>query len=687
MEKHEELTIMLKKEFQVVERGDGTFIVTDAESSRYLVLDQIEAALVKEFDGRTLSDIAYQAYLKYNCIPFQKLKSLTGQLKAAGMLEEKGPKPAAAGMTAWNYWEIITKLLNIKVFQQKSRTEGNQACTNPHKGSAPWLSIIMLIAGAGLLACLGLPQLTDIFTTEGSCMLSVLVIYFSAVLAGVLRSLARRLCLARCGLSASPFSLYLTYGVLRFDLGSAALIRAPRDVRLNAALLSLAALTLTASIIRLLASITLTDNPAASMILSLECAGLLLAIFLDLCPVGPSAVNETYSSYSNGNDAVQNGFTYLKNRMLRRLFTSELFEGEKTLIVFCCWTLIWCILAFSMGADFMEKNKEALASLYLNGSGTFTTAVIVMLMALLCFISLSVLFGLLNAILVLIRSAAPRRSIENRIPSLKSLEKERIIGFLRSVPFFSQSPDELLANIAESSRNLAFAPGDVIIRQGEKGDSFFVITEGSALVVREDEAGNEIRIATLTTGDCFGEVALVESVPRTATVKASSKGSTLALNRRDFMKAAEAVKGADVISLVQGYHMLYQSPFFSSLETEAMTQLLHMAERVSVEPGQVVISHGDVGDRFYVVLKGELDVMDSDEKQVIRTLRQGDPFGEIALLADTTRTATVIARTHGDLIALDRGSFNEFFSRYFALGEKLEKLGAQRLSDYSGGAS
>ncbi|GEM_PF-1568383 len=688
MEKPEELRVTLKKEFQVVDRGDGTFVLTDAESCNYLVLDQLEANLIREFDGRTLSEIAYQAYLKYNYIPFQKLKALTGQLKAKGMLEDSKGRSAIFSTAEGNFWENLLRLLNITLYQQKNPPggEGSPECTQPHKASTLSLSIIMLIAGISLVAYLGLPQLTDIFMTENSCITSVLILYLSISLSFILRSLVRRLCLIRCGLTAAPFSIHLTFGVLRFDFGAGALIRAPRLLRLNAALLSVATLILTASILRLLSVLTYTGNPTTSLIFSLESAGILLAVFLDLCPIGPTAACELYSSYSKSNEAVQSGFTYLKNRMLKRLFTPDLFEGEKPLIVFCCWTLIWCISAFSMGADFMEKNKESLASLYINGSGIFTTIVVILLIAILCFISFSVLLGLLAAFFVFIRSIVPVKSLENRIASLKSLEKEKVIGFLRSVPFFSQSPDELLSKIAESSRNLAFNPGDVIIRQGEKGDSFFVITEGTAVVVREDDTGVETHIATLASGDCFGEVALIESVPRTATVKTLSRGSALAVDRRDFLAAAEAIKGSDVISLVQGYHMLYHSPFFSSLETEAMAQLLHLVERISIEPGQVIITHGEVGDRFYVVLKGELEVLDRDEKTVIRTLHQGDPFGEIALLADTPRTATVIARTSGNLIALNRSSFNEFFSRYFSLGEKLEKLGIKRLSDYSGGA-
>ncbi|MDQ7824955.1 MAG: cyclic nucleotide-binding domain-containing protein [Candidatus Eremiobacteraeota bacterium] len=685
MKKAEELPLKLREGYQVVDRSDGTFVVINAESTNYLVIDQLEVNLVREFDGRTLSEIAYSAYLKYNYIPFQKLKSLTGQMAARGMLEESRAIARLFDAEERSFWKYFLGALSITLYHPRRTLpeKGGAGCTG--KGPPPLLFVVLFALGAGLTAYLGLPQVTGMFDTESSCAMAALSIYLSLSFACLIKSLVRILCLASCGLAPGPFMVHLTFGVISIDPGSGSLVRAPRPVRLTASLISLASLFLVSSLLWLFAVMNRAGAPEASLLLSLASTGVFLAMFLDLCPVGPTTAYEFYSSYSKSNEAVQSGFTYLRSRMLKRLFTTDLNETEKPLIVFCCWTFIWCISLFSLGADFMEKNKEALALLYINGSGIFTTVLVVLLVAALCLISFTVLLGLVSALIGFLKSLLPRKSLEKRHAELKSLEKEKVMAFLKSVPFFSQAPGELLDRIADSSKNLAFSQGDIIIRQGEEGDSFFVITEGEALVVREEDTGQEVHVARLITGDSFGEVALVEQRPRTATVKALTAGSALAIGRDDFLKAAEAIKGSDVVALVQGYHMLYNSPFFSSLETEAIAQLLHMVERITVEPGQAVIRHGDRADHFYVVLKGELEVMDKDEKTVIRTLSQGDPFGEIALLTDSTRTATVIARTPGSLIALGRESFNEFFSRYFSLGEKLERLGVRRLSDYSGG--
>jgi MFS family permease len=112
--------------------------------------------------------------------------------------------------------------------------------------------------------------------------------------------------------------------------------------------------------------------------------------------------------------------------------------------------------------------------------------------------------------------------------------------------------------------------------------------------------------------------------------------------------AAAAVPGPEV-------DLLRAVPFFTALPETAVERLASAAARVQVSAEEEVVKQGETGDRFYVVAAGELGVI--VDRAEVTTLHDGDYFGEIALLRDVPRTATVRAHRDSTLLALDRDDF------------------------------
>lgn len=100
---------------------------------------------------------------------------------------------------------------------------------------------------------------------------------------------------------------------------------------------------------------------------------------------------------------------------------------------------------------------------------------------------------------------------------------------LERVPFLKDCPSEELTEIAERSHLLTFRPADVIVPEGEEGLGFYIVLAGRARVLRR---GSEV--AQLVAGDFFGEVALLEGGPRTATVVAVEPTTCLGILRSFF---------------------------------------------------------------------------------------------------------------------------------------------------------
>jgi MFS family permease len=118
------------------------------------------------------------------------------------------------------------------------------------------------------------------------------------------------------------------------------------------------------------------------------------------------------------------------------------------------------------------------------------------------------------------------------------------LAVLRGVPFLAVLPGAALERLASLTVDVAFRAGDVIIREGDVGDRFYVVASGVV----------EINGAQYGPGESFGEIALLRDVPRTATVTATADGVVVALDREPFVaavtgsddasRAAEAIVGA-----------------------------------------------------------------------------------------------------------------------------------------------
>lgn len=103
----------------------------------------------------------------------------------------------------------------------------------------------------------------------------------------------------------------------------------------------------------------------------------------------------------------------------------------------------------------------------------------------------------------------------------------------------------------------------------------------------------------------------------------------------------------------------------ASVPGERLMALAGRMRREEVAPGARVVSEGDLGNRFYVVLSGLFSVTQEDRGER-RLLRPGDTFGEVALALDVTRTASVTAMTPAVVASCDGATFDEFLRPLFA---------------------
>ena len=239
----------------------------------------------------------------------------------------------------------------------------------------------------------------------------------------------------------------------------------------------------------------------------------------------------------------------------------------------------------------------------------------------------------------------------------KTAEHKAVIKkSLESHFLFSSLPYAQIDHIIDAMTIEKSSDGDVIIKQGDEGDKFYVILEG-----KYDIYVNGVMVVSYSKGQNFGELALMYNCPRAATIKSNGNGTLFVLDRigfHYFMKHTSTEINHDVTEFVSSI------PFLASLSDTDLQSLIDSFTLTKFRDGETIIKQGDKGDIFYIIEEGNVDVH-KNGKSVI-TLGRGDFFGERALMESVPRQASCFAKGPVSCLALLRDEFDSIIGKHLA---------------------
>jgi CRP-like cAMP-binding protein/Zn-dependent protease len=301
-----------------------------------------------------------------------------------------------------------------------------------------------------------------------------------------------------------------------------------------------------------------------------------------------------------------------------------------------------------------------------------------LLVVLAAFIAGPLLRGLIKLLRAIGREIrAVWRRIRFRLETGWRVEASELIDAL---PMFEDIPVEALNEIAGRVRLRGLGDGQPVFRQGDQPDAFYVVRKGVLEVVEEDlENGDERRIRDLGRGESFGELGLVTAAPRAATVRAIGAAEVFEVDKGAFDHLlADKLHLPDFEPTLQQVAELRGLSCFAGLSTTQLWELLEGGAWVSFAPGQQIMREGDVGDSFYALSSGQVDIV--KDERLVNTIGRGSYFGEVALLMEVPRTATVTARTPVRAFRLDREGFDRLVGDAFRRGTLISHAVTEELT-------
>ncbi|NWS75556.1 KAP0 kinase, partial [Crotophaga sulcirostris] len=226
---------------------------------------------------------------------------------------------------------------------------------------------------------------------------------------------------------------------------------------------------------------------------------------------------------------------------------------------------------------------------------------------------------------------------------------------------FAHLDDNERSDIFDAMFPVTYIAGETVIQQGNSQDTVcFDLLPCTAFQVYV----NNEWATSVGEGGSFGELALIYGTPRAATVKAKTNVKLWGIDRdsyRRILMASISLADATLRKRKMYEEFLSKVSILESLDKWERLTVADALEPVQFEDGQKIVVQGEPGDEFFIILEGTAAVLqrrsENEEFVEVGRLAPSDYFGEIALLMNRPRAATVVARGLLKCVKLDRPRF------------------------------
>lgn len=260
------------------------------------------------------------------------------------------------------------------------------------------------------------------------------------------------------------------------------------------------------------------------------------------------------------------------------------------------------------------------------------------------------------------------RSERKLRPDAVLVSPQTIADWLGRSVLFRDLPPAELAAVAAAVKPEEHKRGSFVVREGEPGEKLYIVLSGRLEVRRDYAPGRSEPVAALEEGDVFGEIALLQAIPRTRSVRSLDRSVLLALDKADFERLVLSKLSRQVVAdAVQKVSFLQRAVLTRNWSHAMLSAYARRSKLLETSENALILEEGKANHCFYLVHRGEVAVKVNDRE--VRRLQAGDSFGELSLLGNGIATASVVVcGKHASVLEISARDFLDFISSDFMVG-------------------
>jgi cGMP-dependent protein kinase len=254
------------------------------------------------------------------------------------------------------------------------------------------------------------------------------------------------------------------------------------------------------------------------------------------------------------------------------------------------------------------------------------------------------------------------------------MQTDKIVDSLMKVNVLKDLKQPQFLALAGAVQLVTYSPGDLIIEKGSQGNIFYMIKSGSVII---SDADGGMKPQKIGAGEYFGEKALLTGEPRAANIRADTAITVMALDREDFNNILGDMR--DLMQSNLNLRILSSVPVLNKLSDSELAAVAAQMSLNSYKKGDKVVVQGSTGTEFFIIKSGECIAQQAQESGTVKNLkklRDGDFFGEMALLNNEPRVCDIVAISDTcDIYSLDRSVFDRILG---SLSEIMKRTVSKR---------